>query len=140
MLFPGDMSSCYGHISVSVNCIWAQGVLLCSVSPAVTMQWVCLTHNACMLLQIAPVVDASSAQSRADVLAIGLSAVVLLIGLQWISLTPRTPVQASAQRMTLHALRCARAMEQQSLTDLPWRCSACKSCAFMTCAACSSCR
>jgi len=64
------------------------------------MQWVCLLRNACTLLQIAPVVDASSAQSRADVLAIGLSAVVLLIGLQWISLTPRTPVQASTQLVT----------------------------------------
>lgn len=47
-----------------------------------------------VLLQIAPVVDASSAQSRADVLAIGLSAVALLTGLQWVSLTPRKPVQA----------------------------------------------
>ena len=47
-----------------------------------------------VLLQIASVVDASSAQSRADVLAIGLSAVALLTGLQWVSLTPRKPVQA----------------------------------------------
>ena len=39
--------------------------------------------------QIAPVVDASSAQSRADVLAIGLSAVLLLQGLQWLSLAPK---------------------------------------------------
>ena len=46
-------------------------------------------------MQIAPVVDASSAQSRADVLTIGLSAVVLLTGLQWVSLQPRKPVQAS---------------------------------------------
>ena len=52
-----------------------------------------------VLLQIAPVVDASSAQSRADVLAIGLSAVVLLIGLQWISLTPRTPVKACSTKL-----------------------------------------
>ena len=46
-------------------------------------------------MQIAPVVDASSAQSRADVLTIGLSAVVLLTGLQWVSLQPQKPVQAS---------------------------------------------
>ena len=54
-----------------------------------------------MLVQIAPVVDASSAQSRADVLAIGLSAVVLLIGLQWISLTPRTPAKACGKAWAL---------------------------------------
>ena len=41
------------------------------------------------VLQIAPVVDASSSQSRADVLAIGLSAVLLLTGLQWMSLAPK---------------------------------------------------
>ncbi|GLC40788.1 hypothetical protein PLESTB_000022600 [Pleodorina starrii] len=38
---------------------------------------------------IAPVVDASSSQSRADVLGIVLSAVLLLTGLQWLSLKPR---------------------------------------------------
>ncbi|BDA41806.1 Protein COFACTOR ASSEMBLY OF COMPLEX C SUBUNIT B CCB4, chloplastic [Coccomyxa sp. Obi] len=38
---------------------------------------------------IAPVVDASSAQSRADVLVIGLSAVLVLTGLQWLSLKPK---------------------------------------------------
>ena len=53
-------------------------------------------------MQIAPVVDASSAQSRADVLAIGLSAVTLLIGLQWISLTPRTPVQVRVTSIFFH--------------------------------------
>eukprot|EP00967_Tisochrysis_lutea_P038010 scaffold45589_cov22-Tisochrysis_lutea.AAC.2 len=41
-------------------------------------------------LQIAPVVDASSSQSRTDVIGIGLSAVLLLTGLQWLSLKPRT--------------------------------------------------
>lgn len=40
-------------------------------------------------LQIAPVVDASSSQSRADVLGILLSAVLLLTGLQWIALKPK---------------------------------------------------
>ncbi|GLI68176.1 hypothetical protein VaNZ11_012516 [Volvox africanus] len=38
---------------------------------------------------IAPVVDASSSQSRADVIGIVLSAVLLLTGLQWLSLKPR---------------------------------------------------
>ncbi len=38
---------------------------------------------------IAPIVDASSSQSRADVLGIVLSAALLLTGLQWLSLKPR---------------------------------------------------
>jgi uncharacterized membrane protein len=46
-----------------------------------------------LCLQIAPVVDASSSQSRADVLGIFLSAVLLLTGLQWLSLKAK-PVEA----------------------------------------------
>lgn len=42
-----------------------------------------------VLSGIAPVVDASSSQSRADVLGIVLSAVLLLTGLQWLALQPR---------------------------------------------------
>jgi hypothetical protein len=38
---------------------------------------------------VAPVVDASSSQSRIDVLGIFMSAVLLLTGLQWLSLKPR---------------------------------------------------
>ena len=41
---------------------------------------------------MAPVVDASSGQSRADVLLIFMSAVLLLTGLQWLSLKPRDAV------------------------------------------------
>ena len=47
-----------------------------------------VTPHRCQL-QIAPVVDASSAQSRADVVLIAMSAVLLLTGLQWAALTPR---------------------------------------------------
>ncbi|KAF5838919.1 hypothetical protein DUNSADRAFT_2010, partial [Dunaliella salina] len=43
-----------------------------------------------VLSGIAPVVDASSSQSRTDVIGIFLSAVLLLTGLQWLSLKPRT--------------------------------------------------
>ncbi len=39
--------------------------------------------------------DASSAQSRADVLVIGLSAVLVLTGLQWVSLKPKPLVAVS---------------------------------------------
>ncbi len=35
-------------------------------------------------------VDASSSQSRADVLGIVMSAVLLLTGLQWLALKPKT--------------------------------------------------
>lgn len=40
-------------------------------------------------MQVAPVVDASSSQSRTDVLVILLSAVLLLTGLQWLALQPK---------------------------------------------------
>ena len=42
---------------------------------------------------IAPVVDAGSSQSRVDVLVIFMSAVLVLTGLQWLSLKARTPRQ-----------------------------------------------
>ena len=48
-------------------------------------------------MQVAPVVDASSSQSRADVVIIGLSAVLVLTGLQWLSLRPKPLVAVSAQ-------------------------------------------
>jgi hypothetical protein len=44
-------------------------------------------------VQIAPIVDAGSSQSRADVLGILLSAVLLLTGLQWLALKPK-PIDA----------------------------------------------
>lgn len=40
-------------------------------------------------VQVAPVADASSAQSRADVALIGMAAVLGLTGLQWLALAPR---------------------------------------------------
>ena len=48
------------------------------------------THAFCG--QVAPVVDASSSQSRTDVLAIMMSAILLLTGLQWLSLKPKATV------------------------------------------------
>ncbi len=51
--------------------------------------------------QIAPVADASSAQSRADVLLIGMCGVLVLTGLQWLALTPKEAevVEAGGQAM-----------------------------------------
>lgn len=48
-------------------------------------------------VQIAPIVDAGSSQSRADVLGILLSAVLLLTGLQWLALKPKTVDAVSSQ-------------------------------------------
>lgn len=56
------------------------------------------------MLQIAPVVDASSSQSRADVLVIILSAVLLLTGLQWLALKPKTKPPVSCARLLLSIL------------------------------------
>lgn len=60
----------------------------------------CLSHAVIEVgslgVQVAPVVDASSSQSRADVLIIGLSAVLVLTGLQWLSLRPKPLVAVSA--------------------------------------------
>ena len=51
--------------------------------------------NACVDVQVAPVVDASSSQSRTDVLVILLSAVLLLTGLQWLALQPKVKPSVS---------------------------------------------
>ena len=52
-------------------------------------------HLVPCVLQVAPVVDASSSQSRADVLVILLSAVLLLTGLQWLALRPKVKPSVS---------------------------------------------
>ena len=49
------------------------------------------------LPQIAPVVSAGSSQSRADVLVIVMSAVLLLTGLQWLTLKPKDPPQVQLE-------------------------------------------
>ena len=53
------------------------------------------SSSACVDAQVAPVVDASSSQSRTDVLVILLSAVLLLTGLQWIALQPKVKSSVS---------------------------------------------
>ena len=58
----------------------------------------CAWHDMNRTMQVAPVVDAGSVQSRTDVIGIFMSAVLLLTGLQWLSLKPREmkPVRAKA--------------------------------------------
>jgi len=66
-----------------------------------------------LALQVAPVSDASSSQSRADVVVIGLSAVLVLTGLQWLSLRPkplvavRPPARHTHLRASESCLTCA---------------------------------
>jgi hypothetical protein len=70
--------------------------------------------------QIAPVVDASSSQSRADVLGIVMSAVLLLTGLQWLSLKAR-PVEAIAQDGTKVAFLDAKAkLPEAAAKEIQW--------------------
>ncbi|CAK0745940.1 hypothetical protein CVIRNUC_001656 [Coccomyxa viridis] len=79
---------------------------------------------------IAPVVDASSAQSRADVLTIGLSAVVLLTGLQWVSLQPRKPVQVAPNGTT--ATFISPALPEAAQGELKWMWTALQACSRCT--------
>lgn len=68
--------------------------------------------------QIAPVVSAGSAQSRADVLVIVMSAVLVLTGLQWLSLRPKDP-----QRVELEgepAAFYAPGLPRPLLAELQW--------------------
>jgi hypothetical protein len=76
-------------------CLTAHSVML--LWPEVCMRWCCACLLACCCPQNA-ILDASSSLSRADVLGIIMSAVLLLTGLQWLSLKPRViqPVSDSA--------------------------------------------
>jgi len=58
------------------------------------------------------VVDASSSQSRADVLVILLSAVLLLTGLQWLALRPKVKpsVSISCTLWQVHQASCEAAV------------------------------
>ena len=68
--------------------------------------------------QIAPVVDASSAQSRADVIVIFMSAVLLLTGLQWAALTPReaVPVEPDGPEVAFYD----DALPELAIAELKW--------------------
>ncbi|KAK9836014.1 hypothetical protein WJX81_006388 [Elliptochloris bilobata] len=67
---------------------------------------------------VAPVVDASSSQSRADVVIIGLSAVLVLTGLQWLSLRPKplVPVEPDGERVSYMSVRVPR----EAAAELRW--------------------
>ena len=58
----------------------------------------CPQHHLSPLSQVAPTIAAGSAQSRADVVASLLSAVLVLTGLQWLTLAPKTPEPVRGQK------------------------------------------
>ena len=63
-------------------------------------------------------VTASSSQSRTDVLVIVLSAVLLLTGLQWLSLKPRQPVRVQPRGVEVAYLLAGLAPELAA--ELQW--------------------
>lgn len=63
-------------------------------------------------------VSASSSQSRADVLVIFLSAVLVLTGLQWLSLKPKAPVQVELDGLVVEHLDGA--LSQKATAEIRW--------------------
>lgn len=72
----------------------------------------------CCLPQVSPVVTAASSQSRADVLVIVLAAVLLLSGLQWLSIRPRSydPVLPEGEELAY----LGRELSPTARRDLQW--------------------
>ncbi|KAK9868609.1 hypothetical protein WJX84_001890 [Apatococcus fuscideae] len=75
---------------------------------------------------VAPVADASSAQSRADVLVIAISAALLLTGLTWLSLKPRDPVKVELDAQEVYYV--AQGLPEGLAAELEWSWTALRSC------------
>lgn len=67
---------------------------------------------------IAPVADASSAQSRADVIALVLAATLVLTGLVWISVKPRKLV--SVELDGISCLRLEESLPPSAAAEVMW--------------------
>ncbi|KAI8528429.1 hypothetical protein RHMOL_Rhmol12G0148100 [Rhododendron molle] len=67
---------------------------------------------------IAPVADASSSQSRADLLTLGLAVTNILAGLVWLSIRPKTIVAVSPQGM--ECLRLNSHLPDFVISELIW--------------------
>jgi hypothetical protein len=95
----GQHSGCGCSLIGNIFIAMTLNISMCkSASRIIALSWpdvATSTQLRYIPLQIAPVVDASSSQSRADVLGIVLSAVLLLTGLQWASLKAK-PLAAVA--------------------------------------------
>ena len=84
--------ACYGC------CSWSASMRAVPDAPRVpALRCACCNLHPSYLPQIAPVVSAGSSQSRADVLVIVMSAVLLLTGLQWLTLKPKDPPQVQLE-------------------------------------------
>ncbi|KAJ9527668.1 hypothetical protein QJQ45_025944 [Haematococcus lacustris] len=77
---------------------------------------------------IAPVVDASSSQSRADVLAIIMSAVLLLTGLQWLSLKPKVVPSVTLEGEEVNWVDREVRLPAAAVEELQWTWSALRAC------------
>ncbi|KAL6756237.1 hypothetical protein V8C86DRAFT_2651327 [Haematococcus lacustris] len=77
---------------------------------------------------IAPVVDASSSQSRADVLAIIMSAVLLLTGLQWLSLKPKVVPSVTLEGEEVNWVDREVRLPTAAVEELQWTWSALRAC------------
>ncbi|GBG69227.1 hypothetical protein CBR_g3926 [Chara braunii] len=78
----------------------------------------CLVVLNRVLSGVAPVADASSGQSRADVLSLALSATLLLTGLMWKSVQPKPPVTVRLQGV--ECLRMNPVLPARAYEELSW--------------------
>ncbi|KAL3161893.1 hypothetical protein ABBQ38_008980 [Trebouxia sp. C0009 RCD-2024] len=83
-----------------------------------------------LLSGVAPVVDASSSQSRTDVLVILLSAVLLLTGLQWLALQPKVKPSVQLDGQEVAFIQPGLPEEAQQELEWAWQslrdCSTCQ--------------
>ncbi|KAL0032202.1 hypothetical protein WJX77_010710 [Trebouxia sp. C0004] len=79
-----------------------------------------------ILSGVAPVVDASSSQSRADVLVILLSAVLLLTGLQWLALRPKVKPSVALHGDQLEYMKSG--LSSKAKQELQWAWQSLKDC------------
>ncbi|KAI5068247.1 hypothetical protein GOP47_0016592 [Adiantum capillus-veneris] len=74
---------------------------------------------------IAPVVDASSAQSRGDIIAVVLSATLVLTGLVWISVKPKKLIHVELDGIS--CLRLEESLPASAAAEVMWAWEALKS-------------
>jgi len=83
-----------------------------------------------ILSGVAPVVDATSSQSRADVLVILLSAVLLLTGLQWLALRPKVKPSVELHGDQLEYMKSGLSSKAEQELQWAWQslkdCSTCQ--------------
>lgn len=68
--------------------------------------------------QVAPVIDAGSGQSRADVICVLCSAVLVLTGLNWLQLAPKDPLEVKLDGEP--AEECTTNLTEAAITELRW--------------------